>query len=339
MENEKFVTEMSQELTSFFKTKLLNILNPIIKEKQQTDEIFNNIPLVKELKNKIIELEEKCTEITCNKEIQIIKLKQEIKNKDKIIETLKEKINCKDNTKKITLEVKEINKTLNNENDNSKFLNENNIKNVKINNVNPFPPESFSYNQFKFGNAPSLDRVPYIWRSLSMTPSKEVMNAYPNLDWSVCCNEDSDEEMQLYANGLLLDDNNEDSEEVAAAEDKEEANEEEEVVEEADEEEEVVEEADEEEVDEEEADEEEEVVEEADEEEVVEEADEEEEASDSDEELELEEIVINEIKYLTDDIVNGTIYKCDEDGEIIEDDDGELITVGRFRSKVSELYF
>ena len=61
--------------------------------------------------------------------------------------------------------------------------------------------------------------------------------------------------------------------------------------------------------------------------------------SDSEEELELEEIVINEIKYLTDCKINGTIYKCDEDGEIIEDDDGDLIIVGKFDNKRSELYF
>lgn len=61
--------------------------------------------------------------------------------------------------------------------------------------------------------------------------------------------------------------------------------------------------------------------------------------SDSEEELELEEIVINEIKYLTDCKINGTIYKCDEDGEIIEDDEGDLIIVGKFDNKRSELYF
>ena len=61
--------------------------------------------------------------------------------------------------------------------------------------------------------------------------------------------------------------------------------------------------------------------------------------SDSEEELELEEIVINEIKYLTDCKINGTIYKCDEDGEIIEDAEGDLIIVGKFDNKRSELYF
>ena len=61
--------------------------------------------------------------------------------------------------------------------------------------------------------------------------------------------------------------------------------------------------------------------------------------SDSEEELELEEIVINEIKYLTDSIINGSIYKCDEDGEIVEDDDGDLITVGKYNNKTPKLYF
>lgn len=60
---------------------------------------------------------------------------------------------------------------------------------------------------------------------------------------------------------------------------------------------------------------------------------------DSEDELELEEIVINEIKYLTDNKINGTIYKCDDEGEIIEDEEGDLIIVGKFNNNKSELYF
>ena len=74
-------------------------------------------------------------------------------------------------------------------------------------------------------------------------------------------------------------------------------------------------------------------------EEEVEEVAEDDEEEDSEEELELEEIVINEIKYLTDSKINGTIYKCDEDGEIIEDAEGDLIIVGKINNKKSELYF
>ena len=59
----------------------------------------------------------------------------------------------------------------------------------------------------------------------------------------------------------------------------------------------------------------------------------EEEVTDDDEELELEEIVIKKTKYLTDDPKNGNIYKCDLDGEIVEDEDGELIILGRFKNK------
>ena len=65
----------------------------------------------------------------------------------------------------------------------------------------------------------------------------------------------------------------------------------------------------------------------------------EEEVDSDEEELELEEVVINEIKYLTDCKINGSIYKCDEEGEIIEDDDGDLITVGKYSNEKPELYF
>ena len=42
--------------------------------------------------------------------------------------------------------------------------------------------------------------------------------------------------------------------------------------------------------------------------------------------------------YLTDDPVNGDIYKCDADGEYVEDDEGDLIIIGKFNNKKSELY-
>ena len=283
------------------------------------------------------------------------------------------------------MEVKELNNDQDSNKNDLKYDNNSNVKNIKINSVNPFPEESFAYKQFQYGQSPSLERVPYIWKSLSEKPTQEVMDAYPDLDWSICNDIDIDEDdTSLYMKDVLESENNaseEDAEEEVGKEvveeevveeedandekedaeeeevEEEDANDEEEEVEEEDaEEEEVVEEEvveeedanDEEEVEEEDAEEEveEEEVEEEDandeekdveEEEVVEEDEAEE--SDSDEELELEEIVINEIKYLTDDTVNGHIYKCDEDGEIIEDDDGELITVGKFNNKVSNLYF
>ena len=64
----------------------------MIQEKQQTDMLFNNIPLVKELREKVKELEEKCTEIACNKQIEIMKLRYELKEKNLTIKSLEEKI-------------------------------------------------------------------------------------------------------------------------------------------------------------------------------------------------------------------------------------------------------
>ena len=70
-----------------------------------------------------------------------------------------------------------------------------------------------------------------------------------------------------------------------------------------------------------------------------EEDEDEEDEGDFEEELELEEVVINEIKYLTDDLRNGTIYKCDKEGEIVEDEEGDLIIMGKFNNEKAKIYF
>ena len=51
--------------------------------------------------------------------------------------------------------------------------------------------------------------------------------------------------------------------------------------------------------------------------------------------VEVEDIEIDGVMYLTTDKQNGEIYKCDEDGEIMEDDDGEFIKAGYFKNGIS----
>ena len=52
-------------------------------------------------------------------------------------------------------------------------------------------------------------------------------------------------------------------------------------------------------------------------------------------EFEVEDIEIDGVMYLTTDKQNGEIYKCDEDGEIMEDDEGEFIKAGYFKNGIS----
>ena len=68
-----------------------------------------------------------------------------------------------------------------------------------------------------------------------------------------------------------------------------------------------------------------------DDEEVSDEQEAEEADEESEEELELEDVEIDGIMYLTTNTQNGEIYKCDDEGEILEDDDGEFIVVGNFK--------
>ena len=62
---------------------------------------------------------------------------------------------------------------------------------------------------------------------------------------------------------------------------------------------------------------------------------EESEEEESEEVMDVEEIVIDNEVYLTENQQNGDIYECDEDGEILEDDNGEWVKVGYFKDGIS----
>ena len=73
----------------------------------------------------------------------------------------------------------------------------------------------------------------------------------------------------------------------------------------------------------------------ADEDEESEEEDEDDEDDEEDEDMEVEEIVIDNETYLTDSQENGLIYKCDDNGEILEDKDGDWVQAGYFKDGIS----
>ena len=55
--------------------------------------------------------------------------------------------------------------------------------------------------------------------------------------------------------------------------------------------------------------------------------------SDDDEEeaMEVEDITIDGVDYLTTGSINGDIYKLDSEGEILEDENGDWVKVGYFK--------
>ena len=76
---------------------------------------------------------------------------------------------------------------------------------------------------------------------------------------------------------------------------------------------------------------------EEDEEEYEEEDEEEDEEDEEDEEedMEVEEITIDGEVYLTENQHNGNIYKCDSEGEIVEDKNGDWVKVGYYKNGIS----
>ena len=61
----------------------------------------------------------------------------------------------------------------------------------------------------------------------------------------------------------------------------------------------------------------------------------EEEEEDGEEELDVEDVEIDGVQYLTTSTENGEIYKCDEDGEIMEDENGDFVICGYFKNGIA----
>lgn len=294
------IDTMSTEITGVLKKNLYALLNPILEEQTKTNDALLNFPMAKKLQNRIQELEQKLLETNCQKNIKIFELKQEIQKQNEKIQSLEKQLNS---ICSIKLEVKEIEKS---------------PSDVDIDSIDLITVGSNK----KISLEKKVKLTSNMWTELSDGSDEE--------DGSHLFDEDADEEA--------------DEEEVDEDADEEEAEEEEEVDEEDDNKSSAfistvlraqesdnyatIDTASEEEEDVEETEEAQNAV-----------KNEEKFNSSDEEELELEEVVINEIKYLTDSIINGSIYKCDDEGEIIEDDDGDLITVGKYSNKKPQLYF
>jgi len=138
---EDLFENMSVELCKLLKKNLFKIFNPIMDEKNKTDEILLNFPLTKQLTEKVKELEERIIEINCMKSLRIFSLNQKIEEQKNEIRELKNKLRCQleekiekkeeNNINSIKLEVNEIDSEREVVDVNS--LNMSIIKNKKIN--------------------------------------------------------------------------------------------------------------------------------------------------------------------------------------------------------------
>merc|ERR1712166_1317974 len=92
MKNEGLFDDMSQELCKILKKNLFKIFNPIMDEKNKTDEILLNFPLTKHLSEKVKELEERLIETNCMKSLTIFSLNKKIEEQKNEIRELKNKL-------------------------------------------------------------------------------------------------------------------------------------------------------------------------------------------------------------------------------------------------------
>ena len=117
VQTEDLFENMSVELCKLLKKNLFKIFNPIMDEKNKTDEILLNFPLTKQLSEKVKELEDRILEINCTKSLRIFSLNETIEEQKKEIRELKCKLktqleksveNKLNNINSIKLEVNEI---------------------------------------------------------------------------------------------------------------------------------------------------------------------------------------------------------------------------------------
>ena len=330
MENqtvEPEIKSMINEVNSVLEKHLCSLLEPIIKEKNITKNILLNIPFVKYLYN-------------------------ENKRKDQLINNLSKQL---ENFGKgsIRLEVSDIESNINTviENLDEKIS----TKNKKINSVSIFnnidlnddSDDSYNYSSENSDvtGSPEITTLlenlkkakeNYEINEIKLNDSKEIKKIKilneandPIVNQFKLFTSEKDDTIKThsttYVEGVLkLQENTISNTNSNIGNDKEvtQKETEEEVVVNEDEDEE--EEVDEDENEEDNEDENEEDNEDDEEEDEVEEDEEE-------EELEVDEVEIDGVLYLTNNDQNGKIYKCDEEGEIIIDDDDNFIIVGKFQ--------
>ena len=329
------LSKMIREINKVLTQHLSNILTPVLEETNNINKILLNVPMIAKMKKEFVDTKHKLIEsLALNKELntEICQLKKQL-NK------------LQDKLQNITLEVKELPKLNPKPQDeiiNNTFINQN--KKLETDSS----PKLASYSNLNYFTNMISDDDEYPDTDSEKDESNSTIKIIKNLE----SNTSSIVEIEDVKENIKDEEEvvDKDEEEVVDEDEEEVVDKDEEVVDEdeevVDEDEEEVDEEDEEKVDEEDEEEEDEEVDDEDEEEVddedeeVDEEDEEvdeedeEEVDDEDEEddMEVEDVTINGVVYLTTSLKNGTIYKIDEDGEILEDKNGDWIEAGYYKN-------
>ena len=341
-ENEIDITPMLKDINEVLKGHLSSLLGPIINEKNAIQNVLLNMPYVKRLKaeNEVLKR-------------HIFQLKTELESNKKFYE--KELENA--SKKNVKLEVRD--KLTNSTETPSKIVElkkEMWRKNEKVNSQGEEEEdddEDYIYDEEDDDEEDEEEEEDEDYESPIVT----------NLRMSLINNNNAEEVVEITSNGTVESNENDDKiknvtvwnlnsteetetkneeeeeEEVDDGEEEEEDDDEEE--EDDDEEEEDDDDEEEEDDDNDEEDDEEEVDDDEEQEEkqtsIVEndEEEEDEEEEEEDEELDVEDVEIDGVQYLTTSTENGEIYKCDEDGEIMEDENGDFIICGYFKNGIA----
>ena len=313
-ENEIDISPMLKDINAVLKGHLTSLLGPIINEKNAIHNVLLNMPYVKRLKaeNEVLGVRV----IQLNTELEALKkyYEKELENASK---------------KNVKLEVRD---SISSSNETpSKIVELKNQmwrKNEKVNSQEEDDDDDDD-NGGLYGEEDDDDddededqeyENPIITNlKMSLNKSESVVEITSNGTI-----ETSEEETDNTIKNVTVWDLNKKEEN---PENNEEEEEEEEDEEEDDEED------DEEDHEEEEVDEEEE--EEDDDEEEDDEEEEEDDEEDDEEGLDVEDVEIDGVLYLTTSTENGEIYKCDEDGEIVEDENGDFVICGYFKNGIA----
>ena len=371
------LTKMLKEINDVMNSHLTNLLVPVLEETNNINKILLNVPMISKMRNDFLKLNQKLVEtISLNKELKSenAELKKEIKIAYERMKNITLEVKELPNTNNDDIRLNISNESYGN----NKKVNNISTRLAMINNLNYFTnmisdeEEEEDDNEIKSINLDSLTV------EINKFKQKSIQNPQSAEEDKDCEEEEmkkfgltekmeSEEDEEDYnINSSEYTSSNptdEEVEEEVEEEDEEEDEEEvEEEVEEEDEEEdeeeveEEVEEEDEEEVEEED----EEEVEEEDEEEVEEEEDKDKEAfasivlkaqqageyasidtsseKEDEEEDEVEDVTINGIKYLATNTDNGIIYKLDNEGDVMYDEDEEPIEAGRYKNGIPEIF-
>ena len=304
------LSKILKKINDVMNNHLTNILTPVLEETNNINKILLNVPMISKMRNDFVELNQKLVEtLSINKE-----LKSENEELKKQIKMAYEKI------QNITLEVKELPNTNDNKLpniDNNLFLSKNKI----MSNSNPIrlaDNTNLDYFSNLISEDDDEDDEEDDAKIIHMDKLNLNLSSEEHKDMGATNDEEHDEEVV-----------DEDEEEEVVDDEDDEEEEEEVVEEEDDEEEEVVEEED---------DEEEEVVEEEEDEEDDDEEEEEDDDEEEEEDNEVEDVTIDGIKYLATNTINGIIYKLDDEGEVMYDDDDEPVEAGHYKNGIPKLF-